>query len=152
MMVCLDADCIIYFVEQHPTWGPKITARIAALRAAGDEIAFSDLARTECLAGPLATGDISIIADYEAFFSDPDVQALSLSALVCERAARIRAVSNFQFKAPDCLHLAAAVEHGCGLFLTHDHQLIQCRTFPSKSWFDSPYNRSINRQPRTTDH
>lgn len=126
MMVCLDADCIIYFVEQHPTWGPKITARIAAFRAAGDKIAFSDLARTECLAGPLASGDIKVIADYEAFFGDPEVLALALTPIVCERTARIRAVSNFNLKVPDCLHLAAAIEHGCGLFLTHDHRLKQC--------------------------
>lgn len=54
MIVCLDADCTIYFVEQNPVLGPKVTARIAALRAAGDAIAVSDLARTECLAKPLA--------------------------------------------------------------------------------------------------
>jgi predicted nucleic acid-binding protein len=126
MTVSLDADCIIYFVEQHPAWGAKITPRISALRAAGHNIAFSDLARTECLAGPLASVDIKPIADYEAFFADPDVSALALTPIVCERAARIRAVSNFALKTPDCLHLAAAVEHGCGLFLTHDHQLTQC--------------------------
>lgn len=127
MMVCLDADCIIYFVEQNPTWGPKITARIVALRGAGDRIAFSDLARTECLAGPLAAGDIRTIADDEAFFSDPDVYPLSLTPAVCERAARIRAITNFNLKVPDCLHLAAAVENGCGLFISHDHQLHQCK-------------------------
>jgi hypothetical protein len=32
MIVCLDADCAIYFVEQNPVWGPKVTARPAALR------------------------------------------------------------------------------------------------------------------------
>ena len=45
MIVCLDADCVIYFVEQNPVWGPKVTARLATLRAAGHEIAVSDLAR-----------------------------------------------------------------------------------------------------------
>ena len=68
MIVCLDADCAIYFVEQNRVWGPKITARLATLRAA----------------------------------------------------------SNFKLKVPDCLHLAAAIDHGCGLFLTHDAQLTQC--------------------------
>ena len=43
MIVCLDSDCTIYLVEQHPVWGPKLTARLAALRSAGDEIAVSDL-------------------------------------------------------------------------------------------------------------
>jgi predicted nucleic acid-binding protein len=127
MIVCLDADCTIYFVEQNPVWGPKITARLAALRAAGDEIAVSDLARTDCLTKPLAQGDVAVVADYQAFFADPDIRVLPLTAAVCERAARIRAASGFKLKVPDCLHLAAAVEHGCGLFLTHDSLLKQCK-------------------------
>jgi predicted nucleic acid-binding protein len=127
MIVCLDTDCTIYFVEQNPVWGPKVTARLAALRASGDEIAVSDLARTECLAKPLATGDVAVVADYQAFFADLDIRVLPLTAAVCERAARIRAASGFKLKVPDCLHLAAAVEHGCGLFLTHDTQLRQCK-------------------------
>jgi hypothetical protein len=46
MIVCLDADCTIYFVEQNPAWGPRVTARLVELQAAGNEIAVSDLART----------------------------------------------------------------------------------------------------------
>jgi uncharacterized protein len=126
MIVCLDADCAIYLVEQNPVWGPKVTARLAALRAAGNEIAVSDLARTECLAGPLAQGNSAVIADYQAFFGDPAIRPLPLTATVCEMAARLRAASNFRLKVPDCLHLAAAIEHGCGLFLSHDDQLQQC--------------------------
>ena len=48
MIVCLDADCTIYFVEQNPVWGPKVTARFAAVPAAGDEIAVSDLEQFAC--------------------------------------------------------------------------------------------------------
>jgi predicted nucleic acid-binding protein len=130
MIACLDADCAIYLVEQNPVWGPKITARVARLRAAGDDIAVSDLARTECLAGPLHTGNVAILADYQTFFALPDIRVLPLTAVVCERAARIRAASNFRLKVPDCLHLAAAIEHGYGLFLTHDVQLNQCTDIP----------------------
>jgi predicted nucleic acid-binding protein len=126
MIVCLDADCVIYLVEQNPVWGPRVTARLAALRAAGNEIAVSDLARTECLARPLAQGNSAVIADYQAFFGDPAIRSLPLTAAVCERAARLRAASDFRLKVPDCLHLAAAIENGCGLFLSHDDQLRQC--------------------------
>ncbi len=34
--------------------------------------------------------------------------------------------SVMKIKLPDCLHLAAAIEHGCGLFLTNDAQLPRC--------------------------
>ncbi|HZV06092.1 MAG TPA: type II toxin-antitoxin system VapC family toxin [Gemmataceae bacterium] len=126
MIVCLDANCVIYLVEANPTWGPKITARLAALRATGNEIAVSDLSRTECLASPFAAGDAAIIADYQTFFASPTIRVLPLTAAVCDRAARIRAASRFRLKVPDCLRLAAAIEHGCGSFLTNDRQLTLC--------------------------
>lgn len=121
MIVYLDANAVIYFVEQNPVWWPKITARVAALRVAGHGLAVSDLTRTECLVGPFTSGDATALASYQAFFSDPAVRVLPLTAAVCERAARIRAAH--RFKLPDALHLAAALEHGCGLFLTNDAQL-----------------------------
>ena len=46
---------------------------------------------------------------------------MPITPVVWDRAARIRALHNF--KPLDALHLAAAVEHGCGLFLTNDAPL-----------------------------
>jgi hypothetical protein len=43
--VYLDTNCIIYFVENHPSWWPKVVARIAAFRAAKDELTVGDLTR-----------------------------------------------------------------------------------------------------------
>ncbi len=128
MIACLDSDCVIYLVEQHPTWGGKVAARLASLRTAGDEIAVTDLSRAECLVGPLHRQQAAILADYQAFFRDPGIRVLRLTAAVCEQAARIRAASNLRFKLPDCIQLAAAIEHGCGLFLTHDAQLASLPT------------------------
>jgi predicted nucleic acid-binding protein len=126
MMAYLDANCVIYLVEQNPVWGPKIVSRMMALRTAGDRIAISDLTRTECLAQPFFTGNAPVVADYQAFFNDPDITVLPVSGPVCERAAQIRAASRLTLKVPDCLHLAAAIEHGCSLFLTNDVQLRKC--------------------------
>ncbi len=124
MIVCLDANCAIYLVERNPIWGPKVAARLAALRRAGDQIAVSDLVRTEALVGPFKSGHAGILAAYRAFLSDPAIQVLPLTSAVCERAARFRAA--YGFKVPDALHLAAAVEHRCGLFLTNDVPLARC--------------------------
>jgi predicted nucleic acid-binding protein len=121
----LDANIVIYVVEQHPFWGPKAEARITQLRAGGDLIAISDAHRLECLVGPFISNDQKTIADYMAFFNDPDVIIASLTTTVWERAARIRALHNF--RPLDALHLAASSEHGCGLFLTND---VQLRRFP----------------------
>jgi predicted nucleic acid-binding protein len=132
MMVYLDTNCVIYLVEQDPVWWPKVVHRLAAVRQAGDGIATSDLTRTKCLAHPFSKGDAAQVADYQTFFSGSgaQVQMLALTAGVCERAAQLRAASGFRLKVPDCLHLAAAIEHGCGLFLTNDTDLSTCPQIP----------------------
>ena len=75
----------------------------------------------ECSVGPLKSGDMALLADFQAFFGLPDVRVLPITPAVCDRASRIRAT--YGFKPLDSLHLAAAVENGCTLFLTNDTQL-----------------------------
>ena len=118
MTVFLDANVVIYFVERHPVWGGKATARIAAVRSNDDDLAVSDLIRMECRVGPLSSGDQALLADYARFFSRPEVRVLPITAAVCDRAAAIRA--RYRFKPLDALHLAAAVDAGCSKFLTND--------------------------------
>ena len=126
MKVCLDTNCVIFLVEKNPLWTPKVVTRLAASRLAGDTLASSDLARSECLVGPLYAGDAAVLADYQRFFSSPAVEMLPMTSAVCERAAEIRVASGLKIKLPDALHLAAALEHGCGLFLTSDEALAGC--------------------------
>jgi predicted nucleic acid-binding protein len=128
VIVYLDANIVIYVVERHPLWGPRVEARITQLRAGGDQVAVSDAHRLECLVGPLILNDPKTLADYLAFFSDPDIITAPITAPVWERAARIRAVHNL--RPLDALHLAAAAEHGCGRFLTNDVRLIRFPDIP----------------------
>jgi predicted nucleic acid-binding protein len=124
--ICLDTNCVIYLVENNPFWGPKVVARLASARTAGDTIAVCDLARSECLVGPLKSGDAALLANYQRFFASPAVEMLPLTVAVCERAAAVRVTSAMQFELPDALHLAAAIVHGCGAFLTNDARLARC--------------------------
>lgn len=117
-MVFVDANPVIYHVEQPAIWGPKASARITALVAAGEPLAVTVLVRMECLVGPLKKGDAKLLNDFRTFFNSPDVRVLAITALVADRAAMIRATHGF--KPLDALHLAAAAEHGCGMFLTND--------------------------------
>ena len=118
MTVYLDANLTIYLIEQPPVWGHKAKPRVAALRGNGELIAISDLTRMECQVKPLTLGDAALLANYAAFFSSADVRVLPMTGAVFDQAARIRAT--YKFKTPDALHLAAAIEHGCGLFMTSD--------------------------------
>jgi len=124
MIVCLDTNIVIYYVERDPDWKPKVDARLRRILAAGDKLAVSDAARLECFVGPFQSGDTAVLADYRKFLGSPGIQMLPATPSVWERAALIRAGHKLQ--ALDSIHLASAIEHGCGLFLTADAKLARC--------------------------
>jgi predicted nucleic acid-binding protein len=128
MIVCLDANIVIYLVERNPIWEPRAAARVQAARAAGDRIAVSDAARLECLVGAILSPNPALPGQYAAYFADPGIEMLPVTVAVWERAASVRAVHGFQ--ALDAIHLATAVEHGCGLFLTNDARLARFADVP----------------------
>jgi len=121
MLVYLDTVICIYAVVRCAILPGQARARLATMRAAGDQPALSDLTWLECRVKPIRLGDAVALADMEAFLNGSDVVRVPLPTSVYERACRIRAVHNY--KLADALHLAAAVESGCGLFLTNDHRL-----------------------------
>jgi len=129
MKVYFDTNCIIYLLERNPIWEASVIARITVLRAAGDELAIGDLSRAECLIGPFKSGDSGLEARYRAFFADPVVISFPVNVPVFERAAQIRA-KYVSIKLPDALHLATAIEHGCGSFVTADAKLGRCMEIP----------------------
>jgi len=121
VLIYLDSCIVIYLIEQTPGFGPRASHRIAAALAAGDKLLISDLTRLECRAKPVAAGDTALVADYDHFFTSVVEPSLGLTTAVCEQATLIR--GTYRFKTPDSLHLAAAVEAGCQLFLTNDTRL-----------------------------
>jgi hypothetical protein len=63
VIVCLDANIVIYYVERNPVWEPKVAVRLKAIPASGDSLAVSEAAQLECLVGPLRSGNSSHVAD-----------------------------------------------------------------------------------------
>lgn len=124
MILFLDANIIIYALENHAVFGPQAQERLNDASDAGDTFMISDLVRMECLILPLRTGNAVLEAQYLAFFARPDVRVVAITAAVCDRATRIRATHNY--KPMDSLQLAA-VEHGADVFLTAD---IRLASFP----------------------
>ncbi|HEY7155799.1 MAG TPA: PIN domain-containing protein [Gemmataceae bacterium] len=121
MLVYLDSVICIYAVEGAPSFQARARARLATMRTAGDQPAISDLTWLECRVKPIRLGDATALADMEAFLTGSDVVRTPMPTAVYERACRIRAVHNY--KLGDALHLAAAIESSCGLFLTNDYRL-----------------------------
>jgi uncharacterized protein len=121
MNVFLDTNLVIYLIEQPPVWGARTSVHIRAVRDAGDTLALSELVRMECRVGPLVQNDVALLAQYDAFFEGFDILVAAISRSVCDRATQIRATH--RYRSLDALHLAAAIEAGCGLFLTNDQRL-----------------------------
>ena len=121
MLIYCDTVIIVYRFEGDPPFKPRANQRLADLQSAGDTIAVSHLTRLECRLLPIRRGDAATLALYDGFFADPSVQLVPITQAVFDRATLIRATLNF--KLADSLHLAAAVEAGCDLFLTNDTRL-----------------------------
>jgi predicted nucleic acid-binding protein len=116
--IYLDSSPVIYLVEQIAPFSTGVRARLSA---SGVVCVSSDLTRMECLVLPLRNGDTRLVADFDTFFSSEVAELALFPPAVFRRAAEIRAQHNF--RTPDALHLAAAVEAACDVFLTNDAQL-----------------------------
>ena len=130
MLIYCDSVILIYLLDHVGPFQVRAVARLAALRAANDQIAFSDLSQLECRVGPLRGRDAAMVLIFDQFFARPDVRLVPLATAVYDRATAIRATHGF--KTLDALHLAAAVEAGCGSFRTNDTRLVATDNMASK--------------------
>ena len=98
-----------------------------ASHPAADQIAVSELTRTECCNYPLRHANFPLLRLYDEFFLRPDVIILPITSNVFRRATLIQAMHGFG--TIDSIHLATAFEHGCQIFLTHDSRLSRCTDY-----------------------
>lgn len=121
MLIFVDSVILIYFLDDTGPFNVRATTRLTALAGAGDHIAVSDVVRLECRVKHVRTGNAGRLAAFDAFFANSDIQLISMTTAVFDRATLIRATYNY--KLADSLHLAAAVIGGCDRFLTNDSRL-----------------------------
>jgi hypothetical protein len=79
----------------------------------------------------LGPGQEQRLSDFFRFFHGPNLRTISLTAAMHTRAAAIRGglanptplpSQSRRYGLADALHLAAAIEAGCDVFLTNDSQ------------------------------
>ena len=128
MLIYLDSVIVIYHIDGDPPFRARANKQISDLESAGDRFAVSHLSRLECRLQPIRIGDAATLALYDDFFALANIQIVPITQAVFDRATLIRASLNF--KVADSLHLATAVEAGCGLFLTNDAQLSRFPDIP----------------------
>src|SRR5438477_7858117 len=132
MLYFLDTVIVVYAVEGNPADKKRAKDHLDALEKAGHRFAISELTRTECLVPVFGPGEAQRLSDFFRFFHGPNLRTLALTAAMHARAGAIRGGHTYPATPPaqpkryglaDALHLAAAIESGCDVFLTNDDQL-----------------------------
>jgi predicted nucleic acid-binding protein len=121
MLIYLDSAILIYYLDGVGSFQARAANRLTTLRAAGDQVAVSDLTRLECRVKPIQLGDTLRLSKFDGFFGLPGVRMVPLTTAVYDQATVIRATHGI--KTLDAIHLAAALEGGCDIFLTNDARL-----------------------------
>lgn len=118
MRIYLDSSPIIYLVERRMPYAAQVLARISV---AGVILVSSDLALMEALVQPLRQQNQLLVQDFNNFFAAQITERVPFTESVFRKAADIRAQHNY--RTPDALHLAAALEATCDRFFTNDAAL-----------------------------
>jgi predicted nucleic acid-binding protein len=82
-------------------------------------LAVSAISRLECRVLPLRSGDRRLLAEFDMFFTRPDLIVVPLSTAVIDRATAVRARDGL--KTPDALQAASCLAlPGSARFVTGD--------------------------------
>jgi predicted nucleic acid-binding protein len=120
--IYLDANIIIYAIEERHSWSRSTKALLEAIDARIPSAVTSELAVAEVLAKPLALNNHDLIGKYQRLFAgDGDLRMIAIDRDVWFRAARLQGAAGL--KLFDSIHMATAQLSGCDFFLTEDERL-----------------------------
>jgi predicted nucleic acid-binding protein len=118
----LDANVLIYVLEDSGTLADVAQALMEAVEAGQVAAVLSGIGLAEVCAGPARNGDLAMLERYgEALGSMPGLRILPLSAEMAVDAAVIRGIRGLGLA--DALHLASARAAGATAFVTNDRRV-----------------------------
>lgn len=125
-LLFLDTAPVIYYVEDHPVYRPKVEPFFERIDQGSLTAVTSPITLSECLVPPyrlneeaLAERFVSLIARGENALFIP------IDDNIAKRAARLRAEYNLALA--DAFQLAAALAASCDAFLSNDFALKRVR-------------------------
>ncbi len=118
-----DTAPLIYFIEEHETFGNVIDEIFKIIRDDDNYYAFSSvITLTEVLTQPLKEAKKDIVEKYRQFLLNSNNFILySVDSIIAEKAAKLRA--SYGVKTPDAIQLAIGIENDGTLFITNDENL-----------------------------
>ena len=116
-LLLMDSPPIIYFLDGHPTLGPRFKPLFEAHAAGHLRFAVTTVTIAEVLTGPLKASDGALARRYRAILES--WQPIPLDVDIAEGAARLRAT--LSLKLADAVQAASALAVNAAALVTHDH-------------------------------
>lgn len=115
-LLLLDSAPIIYFLEDHPEFGPRFDPLFDMHSRGLVRFAVTTVTIAEVLTGPIALAEEALVRRYRSILESWQVVALDSS--VAESAARLR--GSLRLKLPDAVQVASALAVNADALVTHD--------------------------------
>jgi predicted nucleic acid-binding protein len=126
--VALDTNSFIYLLERNFVYFNVIMDVFNLIESGVVKGITSTLAIAEILTKPYKFGDYRLANEYKILFRHfPNLNVISVDALVSEKAAWFRA--KYNFRTPDAIFLATALVSGAEIFVSNDVQLNKITEF-----------------------
>lgn len=120
--VALDTAPFVYFIEDHPRYGPAVEPLFSAIDREEIEAVTTGVTLVETLVVPLRQKQQELAARYRALLTrSRGLRMVDLSRSILRTAAEIRAATGA--RTPDALQLAGALAAGCTALVTNDRRL-----------------------------
>lgn len=120
--IFLDTNALIYLIENHPEFAPKISPIFDQIFQNHLQAVTSIITVTEVLVNPIKYDNKPLIEKYMNLFANlPSLSVVRPSTKTAVNAAYVKAKHGFPL--PDCYQLSLALEHECTSFLTNDLRL-----------------------------
>ena len=117
--VGVDTAPLIYFIERHPVYSPKLRPFFEAAERHEFQLVTSVVTLIEVLILPLRTGRHELAREYrDILVRSASLKALPVTLEISEEAAQLRATHNI--RTPDAIQVATAKTAGASWFLTND--------------------------------
>ena len=121
-VIGLDTPIFIYFLEDHPRYGPPTQITINGIEKGKWHGVTSTITLMEITVRPWQLGRESAAREYEAILVHfPNLSVVDVDRNVARAAAQLRA--KYNVSPPDALQVAASLSFGAKAFLTNDRRL-----------------------------
>jgi predicted nucleic acid-binding protein len=123
--VYLDTNIFIFALEAEPVFGPACSKLLHAVDTGEILAVTSELTLAEVLVKPLQAGNAELAKRFSSIVAESRLGLRPVSRSILYRSAEIRALHGGRLA--DAIHVATAVEAGCGFIVSED---LRIRTPP----------------------